>query len=1197
MITGLFLSVALLAGTGFLAAQEFRSTLTGQVTDPSGAIVPGAKVTAVNNDTQQTYTDTTNRSGNYYIPYVLPGTYTVTVNANGFKKNVQHNVVLQASQSYGLNFTLQVGATTQSVTVTAAPPQINTSSGSGGTMLTDRTIQSLPLNGRQIYMLIGTTPGSQFLQTQFGASGYSGTRGWDVSNNYSLGGGIRSYNKFNLNGTNMTIMTGFGSEGTWMTAPNLDAIKEVNVMTNTYDARYGQTAGGTVNIVTKSGTNHYHGDIYEYLENGALNANTFERNYSGIPRQNTIQHQYGGVFGGPIKKNRIFFFGSFEGYWENIPFSTLTSVPTLAERQGDFSNSGYTVYNPATTVCNSGGTIGNCPNNDYSRTAFANDMIPTGDINPAGQALVNLFPKPNVNQGQLQNNFIATTPDKYRYYQPMVRVDYNTSNKSRFYTFFEYQTGTEFRNSSGFTGPAQHGNINTRRENWIASQDMTHVFSPTLVGDFKLSFTRFTDKFPDGPLSTPTPSSIGLNMPYVGTTTKSLLPEIHFSELYPQIVGNGVSADVDQTLVLNADFTKSAGKHTFEFGGQVSRYNFANPGSVGHPNGYFTFGTGATQYNPTSRNTQNGITDGNVIADLLLGYPASGGVNWNSTMYETIPYYAIYGQDNWRVNHHLTLNIGMRYSVEGGVVDRFNGLNRGMCLTCVNPITNDATYESNLASASNMAAWQSAYNALGVNVPNLSTVHGGILFTGAQGQPRNAYNVDWTNWAPRVGFAYALNNKTVIRGGWGWVFAYGIEAGTTSGFSITTPYNSSLNGVTPTDYFRNGTPYPSGAERPVGNSLGLRTNLGNTQALDFPQRKIPRSTVLSLGIQRQLPHHTLLSVKYAGNHARALRTEGVFTWVNGSLPLTFGYPELQQNNYNPTLASELSARVPNPYYGVVPAGSSLGSSHTVNAVNLLVPLSQFGLVGDYTNPYGKSEFDSMQVKLDKRLYGTKRGLTYQLAYTYSKTMVKNTYRNGWPWQDPSPIYEVASYDRTNVLSLTGEWDLPIGKGSSFLLTNPSRPLGILVNNWRLSGVFSDESGFPVGVPNVWYTSTHSFVPDGGPTMAQWMYNCNGNPTACYTSRPSWGQGNQPDRIGYLRQPHIANLNLSLQKDFNITESKRLQFRADAMNLANTPLFPGPDTNPNDTPRLSQGRWQGFGTINEFQQNFPRIIQLSLKLYF
>jgi len=1198
----LFICVATFVGLAL--AQEFRSTLTGRISDPSGAVIPGATVTAVQNDTHQTYSTRTNSSGDYYIAYMLPGNYTVTVSAKGFKTKVQQNVLLQASASYGLNFTLEVGSTTQSVTVTAAPPLINTASGSSSNILTGRAIENLPLNGRQVYMLIGTTPGSQFLQTQFGASGYSGTRGWDVSNNYSLGGGIQGYNLFTLNGTNITMMGGFGEEGTWMTSPNVDAVQETNIMSNTYDARYGHTTGGTVNIVTKSGTNQYHGDIYEYLENGALNANNFENNANGVPRQNTIQHQYGGTFGGPIRKNKIFFFGSFEGYWENIPFTTITSVPPAYLRpqpgQGvDFSQSGYTIYDPLTTVCNApGGTLDNCPGNDYSRTEFPNDTIPANRIDPTAAALLNLFPLPNINQDAVQNNFIATTPDQYRYYQPMVRVDYNTSDRTRWYSFYEWQKGHEFRNSSGFTGPAQRGDIHSMRTNTVATEDMTHTFSPTMVGDFKLSFTRYFQSFPDGPLSTPTPSSIGLNMPYVGTASKALLPEIGFGELYPTIIGNSVSTHLDQTLALNVDFTKIRGSHSIEFGGEIDRWNFANPLDVGHPNGTFSFGTQPTQYNPTKRNALPGISDGNVIASLLLGYPTGGGVDWNSTVYETIPAYAVYAQDNWKVSRRLTLNIGLRYDVEGGVVDRFNGLNRGMCLTCVNPITNDSTYQANIADPSNISAWQSAYSALGVSTPNLSTVYGGILFTGAQGQPRNAYNIDWSNVAPRLGFAYQINNKTVLRGGWGWVFAYGIEGGTRSGFSISTPYISSLNGgVTPTDYFQSGTPYPGGAEQPFGSSLGLRTNLGNTQTLDFPQRKIPRSTVMSIGIQRELPAHTVLSVKYSGNYARALRTQGVFTWVNGSLPLTFGYPDLQQNNYDPNLASELGAQVPNPYYDVVPPNSSLGSSKTVQAVRLLVPLSQFGLVGNYTNPYGRSWYDSLQVKMDKRLYGANRGLSYQLAYTYSKNMESTHYRNGWPWQDPKPIYEPIAYDRTHIISFSWQWDLPFGKGSKYLFTNPPTPVGVLINGWRLSGIFSDQTGFPVGLPNVWYTSTHSFVPDGGPTYAQWLYNCNGDPKACYTSIPSWGQGNQPDRIGYLRVPHIANWDLSLQKDFHFTESKRLQFRADAFNLTNTPLFPGPDTNPNDAVKQVNGRWQGFGTVNLFQQNFPRIVQLSLKLFF
>jgi hypothetical protein len=1202
---GVGLVCLVLAGSG-AQAQEFRSTLTGQVTDPSGAVVPNAAVTAVKNDTHQTYQAKTDHTGIYSIPYMLPGLYTVMVKAPGFKTHVQEKVLLQASQRYGLNVRLQVGAATQRITVTSAPPLINTASGSSANMLTGREIENLPLNGRQIYMLIGTTPGSQFLQTQFGASGYSGTRGWDVSNNYALGGGVQGYNMFTLDGTNITEMGGFGPEGTWIVAPNVDAVQEVNVMSDTYDAKYGHSTGGTVNMVTKSGTNQFHGDLYEYLENGSLNANNFENNANDVARGNTIQHQYGGTFGGPIKKNKIFFFGSFEGYWEDIPFTTLTSVPPayLHPQPGqgvNFTATGYKIYDPATTVCESpGGTLGNCKGNNYSRTEFPNDTIPANRIDPTGVALLNLFPMPNVNPGSIINNYIATTPDKYRYYQPMIRVDYTTSERTRWYSLFEWQKGHEFRDSSGFTGPAETGNINTMRENIVASQDMTHTFSPSMVGDFKLSFTRFMSKFPNGPLSTPTPSSIGLNMPDVPTASKSLLPQIGFSELYPGIVGNSVDETMNQTMVLNVDFTKIHGAHGFEFGGEVGRWNFANPFSVGHPNGTFSFGTQPTQQNPFL----GGTGDGNPIATLLLGYPTGGSVDWEHTVYETIPEYAIYGQDNWRVSHRLTLNIGLRYDVLGGVVDRFNGLNRGMCLTCVNPITNTPTYEANITNSTNIAKWQAATagidSTIGATGPaiNPGTVYGGLQFTGAYGQPRNAYNIDWGNLAPRLGFAYAINPKTVIRGGWGFMFAYGIEGGTRSGFSISTPYTTSLNGgATPADYFLNGTPYPSGAIQPVGSSLGLETNLGNGGGIDFPQRKIPRSTMMSLGFQRALPGHTTLSMKYSGNYARALRTQGVFQWINGDLPLTWGYPELQQNNYNSTLASELNARVPNPYYGVVPVNSGVGSSSTIDAVNLLVPLSQFGLVGDYTNPYGKSWYDSLQVKLDKRLYGSNHGLSYQLAYTYSKNMELTSYRNGWPWQDPHPIYEPVGYDRTSVLSLAGEWDLPMGRGSRYIFRNASGTWGEAINGWRMDWLFSDSSGTPLGIPDSWYVGGHGYVPTGGPTFSQWIYNCGGAPKSCYTPIPSRGQGNQPDRVGYLRNPYIPNLDLSLQKEFHLTESKQLQFRADAFNLMNTPLFPGPNENTNQPPQLVNGRWQGFGTINFFQQNFPRIVQLSLKLFF
>lgn len=1205
-----------------LSAQEFRSNLAGQVTDPSGAVIPKATVTAVMNDTHQTYTATTTGAGDYYIPYVLPGTYTVTVKAQGFKTNVQDNVLILAAQSRSLNFKLQVGELSQSVTVTSAPPLIDTASGSGGSVLQARAVENLPLNGRQVYMLVRTTPGSQFMQTQFGASGYSGTRGWDVSNNYSIGGSSAqagNFNNFTLNGTNMTVMTGFGEEGTWMTAPNVDALQEVNIQDQMYDARYGRTGGGVVNMVTKAGTNQFHGEVYDYLENGALNANVFENNLNRLPVQKVRQNQFGGTFGGPIKKNKIFFFGSYEGYRETIPFQVVTSVPSAAERNGDFSATNYTIYDPTTTVCNSpGGTITNCPKNNYSRTAFANDAIPTGEISKMGAAIVNLFPLPNINVTSDRDNYTSSAPDVYRYDQPMARLDWTTSDKTRWYAAYEWQGGHEFRDSSGFTGAAENGNINHSRNNMVATLDMTHIFSPTLVADFKGSFARFAEFQENGDFTAQQGiSSLGLDYPFAGPAgSKNLLPQINFSELYANngptgssLVGNQLTDNIYTNSIFDADFTMNHGRHTIEFGGEIGQYNFASaPG--GSPNGDFNFAPGETQYNPTARNTLSGITDGNVIASLLLGYPDGGGVDWNSSVMEGTPMWDIYGQDNIRVTHRLTLNIGLRYDVQRGLRERYNRLNRGLCLTCVNPISSNPTYQTNLAADTPALL---AYGFTQAQVSSLSTLYGGILFPGVGGQSVDAYNTDWSNIGPRIGFAYEINPKTALRGGWGWMYSYGIEGGTRDGFSITTPYISSLNGATPTNYFLAGNPFPNGLDVPVGSSLGLETALGNTASLDFPGRRIPRIQIMSIGIQRQLPGHTLLDVKYAGNYTRNLRD---FEWINGTFALnggpmqagictpgatgTLGYPQLQQGTYNSCVGNWYNSNVVNPFYGVLPINSSEGSSPTIQAARLIGQYPQFGLVGDYTMPVGRVWYDSLQVKLDKRLYGATRGLSFQLAYTYSKNMQSDSFRNGWPWQDPNQVYEVTGNDRTHIFTLSGVWDLPMGAGAKYIAPNPSKALGAIINGWRLSWIFTAQSGFPEGIGGGnWPVPGYSYAPQGGSTFEQWINNCNGKPSACFESRGAFSQGNQPDRILYVQQPTVPDLDLTLEKNIPITESKHLQFRVDAFNFTNSPLFGGPDTNYNDGPpvRQANGTWKGYGTINFFQYNFPRIVQLSLKFMF
>lgn len=1177
-----------------LLAQEFRSTLTGTVTDPSGAVIPNVTVEATNNSTQQKYTTTTTGKGVYFIPYVLPGTYKVTASANGFTTQEQDNVLLQASQSRGLNFSLPVGTTTQTVEVSDVPPLIETANGSGGTVLTEREIENVPLNGRQVYTLLGTTPGSQFLQTQFGAQGYSGTRAWDVSNNYTLGGGVQGYQQFTLNGTNVTLQ-GHGSQGTWQLAPNVDALQEVNVMTTTYDARYGRTGGGTVNMVTKSGTNAYHGSAYEYLENGALNANNFENNLNGLPRQNLHQHQFGGTFGGPVKQNKIFFFGSYEQYWQNIPFTTVTSVPPAYLRPNgggvNFTQSGYTVYDPLTTVCNSpGGTIGNCPGNNYSRTAFPNDTIPANRINPIGAAVVNLYPLPNTGSGGLQNNYTANVPDQYRYWQPMGRVDYDTSDKTRWYSMFAFQHGTEFRNSSGFPSPAENGNINQSRQSLVATQDMTHIFSPTLLADFKGSFSRFIQVAPNGDLSSKaTPASIGLNMPQVPTTTLSLLPIFNNQSgaFYPQVVGNSVGRDVYNNFTFDNDWTKTLANHTLHFGGELAEFQYGNPNSVGSPNGVFHFDSRNTQYNPLQRNQLAGINDGFIVGDMLLGDPYEGNVDYNTTTFQGFPYWAVYLQDDWKATQKLTFNIGIRYDLQVGLRERYNRLNRGMCFTCVNPITNNPVYQANLAAEGPQLA------AAGINPASLATVYGGLTFPGVNGNSKNAYDTDWSNIEPRIGFAYAADSKTVIRGGYGIFYTVGLEGGSDIGFSISTPYVGSTNGnVTPSGYFASGNPFPNGVQTPVGSSLGLLTALGNGASVDFPGRRIPRSQEFSFGFQRQLPGQMVLDARYVGNYTDRLR---VFVWDNGTLT----YSQLQQGQANPSLFNQ---QVPNPYYGVpgISPSSTCGSNRTISRITLLLPLSQYcGLIGQYNDPLGKQNYNGLEVKLNKRF---SQGLSFQLSYTFSKTMQATGYQNGWPYQDPNLKKQIAGSDRTHVFTVTGEWALPVGRGSKWIAPNAGGVLGAFINGWSVNFIVSAQSGKPVGLnTGYYYNCNHGYAPDGGPTLSNYLYNnySSGSKLGCYSTIPQYGLANLPNQISTLRQPTITNLDLGVHKDFALWESLRLQFRAEALNFTNTVLFPGPDNNPNDGPPPVQknGTYTGFGTVNLYQQNFPRIVQLALKVIF
>ena len=1215
----LFLLAPLLLTIGTpLVAQEFRATLTGTVTDPSGAVVPNASVEAVNVDTQQKYPVTTTSKGGYFIPYMLPGTYRVTVSAPGFQTQVQDKVLLDAVRSRGLDFVLKIGATTQTIEVSSVPPLIDNANGSGGTVLTEREISNLPLNGRQIYTLLGTTPGSQFAQTQFGSTGYSGTRGWDVSNNYTLGGGVQNYQQFTLNGTNITEQTG-GGQGTWFIAPNVDALQQVNVMTTTYDARYGRSGGGTVNMVVKSGNNQFHGNVYDYFENGHLNANNFGNNVAGIPKSMIHQNQFGGTFGGPIKKDKIFFFGSFEGYKESIPFTVVAStVPGYLQPASsgvNFNNTAasgvtYQIFDPTTTECinaagSLAGTIGNCNSpNHYARQMFANNTIPTSRIGPAGANLLKLYPAANTGGAALANNLVVNAPDVYSYYQPMGRVDYDTSDKTRWYSLFAFQHGKEDRNTNGLTGVAERCNCDHTRQNVTASQDMTHIFSPTLIADFKLSFVRFMDFGSGGNLSAAVnPSAIGLNMPVIPTSPGANLPEITLNG-FATAVGNQITDTVWNNFVFDNDWTKTISNHTIHFGGEIAQYQIANPNSVGHPNGVFTFGSGYTQYDPQHANACPGCSstlhDGYSVADMLLGIPDSGSIDYNKTHFDYYPTYAGYIQDDWKVTKRLTMNIGLRYDIQMGTKERHNFLNRGVCMTCINPVSNDPAFQANVAK--DTAAWRAA----GIDPSLIFPAYAGLVFSGVNGEPSAGYNTDWSNIQPRFGFAYQIDPKTVIRGGYGIEYSLGLEEGTFIGASIQTPYNASTNsGLTPTNNFFNGNPYPNGFNVPTGNSLGLLTNVGNQLSVDFPQRRIPRSQIFSFGIQRELPWRLVLDARYAANYTDRLRngtasSNGGNVWLNGTMPLSQYQLAIANPNY-------FSQQVPNPYYGVPAfANTTRGQNPTIDAKTLRTPNSDFNLIGQANDPLGRENYNALELKVEKRVSGAGGGLNFRAAYTWSKTMQANGYTNGWPYQDAELLYQLVPTDREHVFTVTGEWALPVGKGAKF---NPHGVVGQIVNDWNIAWISSVQSGFPLSISQGYdYQCNHGYRTDGGPTNTNYLYN---DYTYQYKGKPSaggcWVQNSAispnflnylPQRIGQVRQPSVPSLDLTVYKNFTIRESLKLQFRADAQNLFNTPLRQNVDTNPTDGQPVYQGGvWHGFGTVNQNQYNFPRIIQLAMKLSF
>ncbi len=1163
-------------------AQEYRGTISGTVTDPSGAVIPGASIQAMS--AEQTYAVKSDGSGRFVIPFAQPNTYTITVSADGFANGL-YKATLQISATVDIPAKLRISSNTNEVTVSTDQFLISTTDASGGTVIDPEKVENLPLNGRQVYQLIQLTPGVRFTQTQFGAGGFSGNRGWDTNNAYTISGQPGSTNQFLLNGAPISIQSG-GPAGTWTFAPSIDAVQQLKVMTITFDAQYGRAGGGVINTVIKNGTVKPHGTVYDYWGNSILEANTYQSNQVNLAKSFHNYHQFGGSVGGPLWRNsKAFGFFSFEGWREVLPAPVVTSVPTadmLPGPDGSVNLSGYLaavgktngIYDPATNYCAVASATG-CAT--YSRQKFANNTIPAARISAVGLQVLKLFPAPN--RPGYVSNYVFNGKDRYSYNMPIGRFDYNFSDRTKLYALVAFWSGQEYRNGNGFTGAAITGNINNQRSDWASVVDLTHAFNNSLVGDIRLSFNRYSNPSPNGSvaagLATLTPGDLGLSMPSIPTSPRNAAPQFSFADGYNGVVGNTVGATIFETYDLGPSLTQTIGRHSLHYGGEFSLYHDVT-GSVGQPNGAFSFGTGFTQQNYTVGNK-----DGSAIAEALLGIPNGGSVQWQYGPYESYKYFGFYVQDNYKVNSKLAINAGIRWDEERSPTERNNRLLAGIDLNALNPLTSMITYPTG--------------NVLPNGAQITNPIRGAVQYASSSNP---AYLNNTGFWQPKLGLSFAPNNNFVVHAGYTLSKAFGIELGGASTYSQTTPYNSSAdNGLTPNTLFRNGNPFPNGAQAPPGTSLGPLGLTGNGQGIDQQDRKIPIVNQWTLGIQQQLPMGIVLNMDYLGAHTYHLRASRQLDGLN---PVDFA--KGHANN------SYLDQQVANPFYGVLPNTTFLGQNRMVAARYLMVPYPQFAAnLFIYTNPSGYSNYHSFLAKAEKRLTGNGSrlgGVSLLGSFTWAKLMSGTGYLNnsGGGLVDSKVYYGVDSGDRPWSVAFSGLYNLPIGRGAAFF-GGANSAVDAVIGGWQFDFIVSDQAGTPIGLPNGYNygCGTYNIISQ---QRSYTSYLNNSNPS-CFTGFTEYTAVTGAPRTTLIRTPYAPQESFGLEKKFAITEKAKFQFKAEAFNATNTPIFGGPSTsNPNQAITATgkglpgaPGSFQGYGTIGATEQNFPRHFQFSGKILF
>ena len=1145
-----------LALTAAAWAQDFRASISGLVTDPAGAAVPGVKVRATDVSRNATTEVTTNETGRYTIPFLIPGKYNIEVEANGFKRFVRENVELQINDRAALDVALEIGAVSDKITVTQQMTLLETESANRGGIVDNELLLNVPNAGRNVFQLAFAMPGvykpSTSQSTSFNLDGIANSR---ASINGAASGlaGTESNTDILIDGTSDTK----GDRQVIM-IPALESVQEFRVLTNVYDAQYGRTGGGIVTTTTKSGTNRFHGTVFDRYEDYRLGANSWSNNRQGVGRAQRVQHNYGFNATGPIwvpkvfdGRDRLFFMVNYDSSPSSSLYTSQGNVPLPEMKNGDFSRlfaqdgRPVIIYDPATTRLT--GTT-------YTRTPFAGNRIPASMINPVGAKLVNIYPNPT-REGDTParlNNFFQQTPNNGELWQWTGRLDVRLNDRHNFFGRYGETNMTRTGDLRWPVGsPAETSTIlpRTRRGRTITI-DWTATLNATTTFNMRAGFSRQENVFGN-------PQTLAFNPAelFPSATVAQFLrrqyPFVNMGVYLPQ--GSGPQDTADDTYSASPNVGKVIGAHVIKFGAEGRDFR-STVLAFGSASGNFAFGRLWTQADPNRADAFSG----NEIATALLGFPTAGSADIAIAPAYRSKYWALFFQDDWKVSRKLTINLGLRWDYEGPIAERYNRQNRGFAFGQPSPLADQVR---NRPGSENCPACRAGLT-------------GGVLFAGSSGSQRLAFNPDRNNFQPRIGVAYTLDGKTVLRGGFGlyqlgqWAF------GSPAGFSRATPVITTVDGVTPSASISN--PFPNGLLTPIGSSLGLATDLGLGLSVNYIQRGLPATKQFSFGIQRDLPGGFLVDVSYVGNHATGLPISGNLNFIPAS---ELGRP-----------ASFYNERITNPFAGLLPNNAALNAA-TVPRSALMTAYPQYTGVTVSSIPAGRNRYDAMQLTVKRRFAN---GLSFQANYTAAKTLEQLLLLNPQNFnladlRSPRLEKRLTIFDVPQKASILGTYELPVGKGRPWL-NDMNKVLNGLLGNWKLGWNLTYQSGFPVDFPNAAPLAARSAkLPKDQRSLTRWfdtsLFPRVAGP-APFTLRDF------PSRFPDVRFMDVRNHDFSLMKDIHILgERLRTQVRADFINAFNRPYFTQNNGNP---PNVTS---PNFGQLILQQNNQPRVIYLEFRMSF